>query len=55
MYYSSGNYEAIAVPQKPEGIEKKHAYIVGTGLAGLSAACFLIRDARNAWRKYYII
>ena len=46
MYYSSGNYEAFAVPQKPEGIEKKHAYIV---------ACFLIRDARNAWRKYYII
>ena len=55
MYYSSGNYEAFAVPQKPEGIEKKHAYIVGTGLAGLSAACFLIRDARNAWRKYYTI
>ena len=44
MYYSSGNYEAFAVPQKPEGIEKKHAYIV-----------VLIRDARNAWRKYYII
>lgn len=46
MYYSSGNYEAFAVPQKPEGIEKKRAYIVGTGLAGLSAACFLIRDAQ---------
>ena len=45
MYYSSGNYEAFAVPQKPEGIEKKKAYIIGTGLAGLSAACFLIRDA----------
>lgn len=46
MYYSSGNYEAFAVPEKPEGIENKHAYIVGTGLAGLSAACFLIRDAQ---------
>ena len=46
MYYSSGNYEAFAVPQKPEGIEKKKAYIIGTGLAGLSAACFLIRDAQ---------
>lgn len=46
MYYSSGNYEAFAAPQKPQGIEKKHAYIVGTGLAGLSAACFLVRDAQ---------
>ena len=46
MYYSSGNYEAFAKPEKPEGIEKKHAYIVGSGLAGLSAACFLIRDAQ---------
>ena len=46
MYYSSGNYEAFAVPDKPEGIEQKHAYIVGTGLGGLSAACFLVRDAQ---------
>ena len=46
MYYSSGNYEAFATPEKPEGIEKKHAYIVGTGLGGLSAACYLIRDAQ---------
>ncbi len=46
MYYSSGNYEAFATPEKPEGIEKKHAYIVGTGLGGLSAACFLVRDAQ---------
>jgi len=46
MYYSSGNYEAFAAPEKPEGIENKHAYIVGTGLGGLSAACFLIRDAQ---------
>ncbi|MDU1388988.1 MAG: oleate hydratase, partial [Eggerthella sp.] len=46
MYYSSGNYEAFARPAKPEGIEDKSAYIVGTGLAGLSAACYLIRDAQ---------
>lgn len=46
MFYSSGNYEAFAQPEKPEGIEKKHAYIVGTGLGGLSAACYLIRDAQ---------
>ena len=46
MYYSSGNYEAFARPAKPEGIEDKSAYIVGTGLAGLTAACYLIRDAQ---------
>jgi oleate hydratase len=46
MYYSSGNYEAFATPEKPDGIERKHAYVVGTGLAGLSAACYLIRDAQ---------
>ena len=33
MYYSSGNYEAFARPKKPEGIDKKSAYIVGSGLA----------------------
>ena len=44
MYYSNGNYEAFARPRKPAGVDKKHAYIVGAGLAGLSAAVFLIRD-----------
>ena len=39
MYYSNGNYEAFARPRKPEGIDGKHAYIIGTGLAALSAAC----------------
>ena len=41
MYYSSGNYEAFARPKKPEGIDHKSAYIIGTGLAALSAACYL--------------
>ena len=26
MYYSSGNYEAFARPEKPEGVERKSAY-----------------------------
>ena len=46
MYYSNGNYEAFAHPEKPEGIEKKRAVVIGAGLAGLSAACFLVRDAQ---------
>ena len=31
MYYSSGNYEAFARPQKPKDVEHKSAYIIGTG------------------------
>ena len=27
MYYSSGTYEAFAHPEKPEGVEKKSAYL----------------------------
>lgn len=44
MYYSNGNYEAFARPRKTKNIEEKHAYLVGGGLASLSAAAFLIRD-----------
>ena len=55
MYYSSGNYEAFARPKKPEGIDEKHAYIVGTGLAGLSAACFLVRDAQMPGKNIHIL
>ena len=46
MYYSSGNYEAFARPQKPAGVDHKSAYFIGTGLAALSAGCFLVRDAQ---------
>ena len=46
MYYSSGNYEAFARPLKPEGVDHKSAYFIGTGLAALSAGCFLVRDAQ---------
>ncbi len=55
MYYSSGNYEAFVTPKKPEGIEKKSAYIVGTGLAALSAACYLVRDARMEGSHIHIL
>ena len=46
MYYSSGNYEAFARPRKPEGVDQKSAYIVGSGLAALTAACYLVRDGQ---------
>lgn len=45
MYYSSGNYEAFSKTRRPNNIEKKKVHIVGAGLAGLSVACFLLRDA----------
>lgn len=45
MYYSSGSYEAFARPLKPDGVDHKSACFIGTGLAALSAGCFLIRDA----------
>jgi len=45
MYYSSGNYEAFARPRPPKDAASKHAWIVGSGLAGLAAAVFMIRDA----------
>ena len=46
MYYSNGNYEAFARPKKPAGVDRKSAYIIGTGLAALSAACYLVRDGQ---------
>lgn len=55
MYYSSGNYEAFAQPLKPEGIENKRAWIVGSGLAGLSTAAFLVRDAQMPGRNTTIL
>ena len=44
MYYSAGTYESFAHPEKPEGVDSKSAYILGTGLAGLTAAFYLVRD-----------
>ncbi len=44
MYYSAGTYEAFVHPEKPKDADKKSAYIIGTGLAGLTAAFYLVRD-----------
>jgi oleate hydratase len=55
MYYSNGNYEAFARPEKPVGVERKSAYIVGSGLAALSAACFLVRDGQMKGEHIHIL
>lgn len=55
MYYSSGNYEAFARPGKPEHVDHKSAYIVGSGLAALSAACFLVRDGQMKGEHIHIL
>lgn len=55
MYYSSGNYEAFARPVKPEGVDHKSAYLVGSGLAALAAACFLVRDGQMKGSRVHIL
>ena len=55
MYYSAGNYEAFAHPERPEGVDKKSAYIIGTGLAGLSAAFYLVRDGQRKGEHIHLL
>lgn len=55
MYYSSGTYEAFAHPEKLEGVEKKSAYIIGTGLAGLTAAFYLVRDGQMPGNHIHLL
>lgn len=55
MYYSSGNYEAFSRPLKPDGVDGKSAYIVGSGLGALAAACFLVRDGQMKGERIHIL
>lgn len=55
MYYGAGTYEAFARPEKPEWVDKKSAYIIGTGLAGLSAAFYLVRDGRMKGEHIHLL
>ena len=41
--------------EKPEGVEEKSAYIVGSGLASLAAACFLVRDGQMPGHHIHIL
>ena len=55
MYYTNGNYEAFARPRKPKNAENKSAWLVGSGLASLSAAAFLIRDGQIPGDRIHIL
>jgi len=55
MYYSSGNYEAFARPKKPAGVDNKSAYIIGSGLAALTAACYLVRDGQMKGEHVHLL
>ena len=55
MYYGAGTYEAFARPEKPEGVDRKSAYIIGTGLAGLSAAFYLVRDGQMKGEHIHLL
>jgi oleate hydratase len=55
MHYSSGNYEAFVRPRPPAGADRKTAWFVGSGLAGLAGAAFLIRDGGVAGERITIL
>jgi oleate hydratase len=55
MYYSKGNYEAFVRPEKPKDADRKSAYLVGSGLASLAAACFLVRDGQLKPHRIHIL
>ena len=55
MYYSAGTYEAFAHPEKPKDVDNKSAYIIGTGLAGLTAAFYLVRDGQMKGEHIHLL
>lgn len=54
MHYSNGNYEAFVNASKPKDVDQKSAYIVGSGLAALASAVFLIRDGHMKGERIHI-
>lgn len=55
MYLSNGNFEAYARPRKPEGVDDRKAFFVGSGLAALAGAAFLVRDAQMPGKNITVI
>ncbi len=54
MYYSAGTYE-VRTSRKAEGRRQKSAYIIGTGLAGLTAAFYLVRDGQMKGEHIHLL
>ncbi|MGQ5708939.1 oleate hydratase [Lactobacillus sp. PSON] len=56
MHYTSGNYEAFVHASTPEdeNVDKKSAYLVGSGLASLATAVFLIRDGHMQGKNIHV-
>jgi oleate hydratase len=52
---TNGDYHRLVKARKPKGIEKKSAYLIGTGIGALAAGCFLIRDAHMDGSKITFI
>lgn len=49
------NLRSICTPRKTKGVEKKSAYIIGTGLAGLTAAFYLVRDGQMPGNHIHLL
>ena len=54
IYYTNGNYEAFARPRKPEGVDDKHAYIVGSGLASLYVTDRCQERISTFWKQWIL-
>ncbi|MGO3733263.1 MAG: oleate hydratase [Vagococcus sp.] len=55
MTLTNGTYHSLVQARKPQGIEDKKAYLIGTGIGALAAGCFLIRDAHMEGDKITFI
>ena len=47
--------KCLRIPQKPADVDKKSAYIIGTGLAGLTAAFYLVRDGQMKGEHIHLL
>lgn len=55
MYYSKRQLRNFARPRKPAGVENKTAWFVGSGLASLAGAAFLVRDGHMPGERITIL
>lgn len=55
MHYTDSLFEAYAKVMPRGTADEKNVYIVGSGMAALSAACFLVRDAHVPGSRIHIL